>query len=153
MGEEKRTFEIAEVPAQRVAYIRYKGRYDEVGDYLKKLFRSIGGNAAGKPFALYYDETFKAEDAEIEVCVPVKKAVEKGEVSSRVLEAGEHLITTHIGAYDTITQTYEAMKAEIARRQIRTSVPIREVYEKGPGMIFKGDPDSYRTVIMFPVIK
>lgn len=78
MTERTYSFEIVELPEQKIASIRYKGRYDEMGTYIGKLFKAVGGNVSGSVFALYYDETYMEEDADIEVCVPVKKEINKG---------------------------------------------------------------------------
>ena len=151
MTEQKYTFEIREMPEQEVASVRYSGRYDEMGIYIKQLFKAVGGSVAGTPFAMYYDEEFKEEGADIEVCVPVKKSINKGSVTSRVLEASRCLVTTHVGPYDVLHFGYKAMQDEIAIRGLTSLRPTREVYEKGPGMLLKGNPEKYRTQIIFPI--
>ena len=40
---------------------------------------------------------------------------------------------------------------EVERRRLKTSLPTREVYLKGPGMIFKGNPKNYLTEIQLPI--
>jgi len=153
MTERTYTFDLVTLESQEVASIRYKGRYDNMGQYIQKLYKAVGGSAAGAPFALYYDEEYKEEDADIEVCVPVKKHVSKGDVTSRVLEGSKFLVTTHVGPYDEIHHAYKAITDEVVKRELQTTVPSREIYQKGPGMLLKGNPQKYRTDVMMQVIE
>jgi effector-binding domain-containing protein len=34
-------------------------------------------------------------------------------------------------------------------KRLKTALPIREIYLKGPGMIFKGNPKKYLTEIQY----
>jgi effector-binding domain-containing protein len=34
---------------------------------------------------------------------------------------------------------------------LKMQIPTREIYVKGPGMIFKGNPNNYLTEIQIPV--
>lgn len=38
-----------------------------------------------------------------------------------------------------------------AENKIALTLPYREVYIKGPGMVFKGNPDKYITEVVFPI--
>ncbi len=135
-----------------IASLRYKGRYDEMGTYIGKLFKAVGGNALGAPFAMYYDEEYKDEDADIEVAVPVKKEVNKDEVSSRML-AGQNCVSIiHVGPYDKISEAYKALEDYLSENGIKGDIPCREIYLKGPGMILKGNPEKYETEIMIPIV-
>jgi len=151
MDEKIYTFELITVPEQLIASIRYKGKYDEAGKYISILFKAVGGNARGPVFALYHDASYMEEGADIEMCVPVKKAIEKGEVTSRILESETYLTTMHIGPYDKLNYAYKAMQDEMDAKGLESSIPIRETYEKGPGMLLKGNPEKYKTVLQFPV--
>lgn len=151
MKERHYDFELVTLPEQLVASIRYKGKYEEAGQYISKLFKAVGGSATGPVFALYHDETYMEEGADIEMCVPVKKGIEKGEVSSKTIPSQRCLITTHIGPYDALHFAYKAMQDELNAKGLEALIPTREVYEKGPGMLLKGNPDKYRTVLQFPI--
>ena len=44
------------------------------------------------------------------------------------------------------------MRQLIAREnELSLKPPFREVFIKGPGMIFKGNPEKYITEIIFPI--
>jgi len=151
MRERHYDFEIKEVPDQLVVSLRYKGRYDEMGTYIGKLFKAAGASSSGPPFALYYDESYMEDGADIEVCLPVKKPIDKKGVTSRTIPGSKYLVTRHIGPYEALSYAYKAMQDALNERGLTSHQPTMEVYEKGPGMLLKGNPDKYRTLIMFPV--
>lgn len=151
MRDREYTFELKDMPDQLVASLRYKGRYDEMGTYIGKLFKAAGASANGAPFALYYDETYMEEGADIEVCLPVKKAIDKKGVTSRTIPGTRCLVTCHRGPYEALSYAYKAMQDALNEKGLKAVQPTREVYEKGPGMLLKGNPDKYRTLVMFPV--
>ncbi len=153
MTERLYEFEMVTLPEQLVASIRYKGRYMDMGQYIGKLFKAVGGSATGPVFAFYHDESYMEDGADIEVCVPVKKKIEKGDVVSKTIPSQKCLTTTHIGPYDALHYAYKAMQDQLNAKGLKSQVPTREVYEKGPGMLLKGNPDKYRTVLQFPVLE
>ena len=74
--------EIVNIPVVKVACLRYKGCYEDMGQYISQLYKAVGAKAAGAPFALYYDEDFMEAGADIEVVLPIKKEVNKGDVKN-----------------------------------------------------------------------
>lgn len=151
MREREYDFEIKEIPEQLVVSLRYKGRYDEMGTYIGKLFKAAGASASGHVFALYYDESYMEDGADIEVCLPVKKAIDKKGVTSRIIPGSRCLVTRHIGPYEALNYAYKAMQDALNEKGLKAIQPTREVYEKRPGMLLKGNPDKFRTLIMFPL--
>lgn len=130
-----------------IASIRFKGTYSDVGLHIGKLFKYCGRFAAGKPFSLYYDREYKEDDADIEICLPISREINKDEVKSRVLKGGQVISVIHQGPYETIGQSYKVVLDYVNKNGIKTSLPSREIYLKGPGMIFKGNPLKYLTEI------
>lgn len=61
------------------------------------------------------------------------------------------LRTTHYGSYETLYLAYQAMFEYVNTHHIETFTPSREIYIKGPGTIFKGNPDNYVTEILLPL--
>jgi effector-binding domain-containing protein len=53
----------------------------------------------------------------------------------------------HKGPYETLGRSYEKITAYIKEKGYRPKLPSREVYLKGPGMIFKGKSENYLTEI------
>ncbi|MCP4445004.1 MAG: GyrI-like domain-containing protein [Myxococcales bacterium] len=150
---ETQQFEIEEKSLDDVlvASLRWKGRYDESGTYLGKLYKSFGRFASGKPLGIYHDGEYKEEDADIESCVPIRKGRSKGEMVVRKLEGGRSVTLIHKGPYSEIGRTYERLFRYVNDKGIRVHKSSREVYCKGPGMIFKGNPKNYLTEIQLLV--
>lgn len=153
MSTQNQNIVIKEIPDQLVAGVRYKGRYDQIGGAYKKIYKAVGFNVSGKPGALYYDEEFKEEGADIEAIIPIKKKIKKdiskGDVSARVISGGKAYCITHVGPYDRLHQTYKKIMDHLVTMGVEYQHPSREVYLKGPGMIFKGNPEKYVTEIQF----
>lgn len=130
-----------------VAGIRYKGKYSDCGEMLGKIGRTMGRNLTGKPFNLYYDAEFKEDDADIETCFPVRKGQDSGDIKVRELPGGRCVSLIHKGPYETISRSYEKIMAYIKEKNYVSKLPSREIYIKGPGVIFKGNPQNYLTEI------
>ena len=105
----------------------------------------------GKPIGLYYDMEYKEDGADIESCFPVKKKVESKEISFRDLSGGKCVSLIHQGPYDQLSRSYGKLFDYIKSKNYTAKSPIREVYLKGPGMIFKGNPKRYLTEIQIMV--
>lgn len=130
-----------------IASIRYHGRYDEMGSIIKSLYKTCGRFITGTCFALYYDEGFKEEDADIEVCLPVSREINSGSIKSRILKGGKAASLIYRGPYGHIGQAYKTLFDHIQKNKLDTLIPSREIYQKGPGMMLKGNPDNYVTEI------
>jgi effector-binding domain-containing protein len=48
-------------------------------------------------------------------------------------------------------RSHAKLLAATTRAKLKLSLPSREVYLKGPGMIFKGNPKNYLTEIQLPI--
>jgi DNA-binding transcriptional MerR regulator/DNA gyrase inhibitor GyrI len=144
---------IKELPDLTVAGIRFKGRYDQVGKYFGPLMRRAGKYALGGPMTIYHDHEYRDEDADMEVCVPVRKAVNEGEVSSHLLAGARAVTLIHQGPYETISESYRKIGEYMKECGLKAGVPSRELYLKGPGMIFAGNPKKYLTEIQVIAVK
>jgi DNA-binding transcriptional MerR regulator/effector-binding domain-containing protein len=144
--------EVKDVPSLVVAGLRMSGRYDECGRGFKTLGRTMGRHIAGKPMCLYYDGEFRDEDANFEPCFPLRREVAPAEgISIRRLPAERCLTLVHQGPYPQLGRSYKVILTEIRQRGLVAALPSREVYLKGPGMIFKGNPKNYLTEIQIPL--
>lgn len=92
-----------------VLSITYTGRYEDCGKYIGKVFKAAGSQTLGKPFCIYHDKEFKEDNAVIEVCLEVKKELEKEGVICKTLKGGQALSLIHQGPYDTISDSYKFM--------------------------------------------
>jgi effector-binding domain-containing protein len=57
----------------------------------------------------------------------------------------------HRGHYEQSGGSYAKIMQAANERKFTLSLPTREVYLKGPGMIFKGNPKNYLTEIQLPL--
>jgi DNA-binding transcriptional MerR regulator len=130
-----------------IAAIRTKGRYSDCGKAFGILGRSFGRQIAGHPLLLHYDNEYKEEDADFEACMPIRQSKTIDGVSVRQLPGGRCVALIHKGPYDQLGRSYARILTYIKQKGYRIVVPTREVYLKGPGMIFKGNPRNYLTEI------
>ena len=141
--------EVKEIAPVTVASVRYKGKYSDVGLYIGKIYKAVKNDAAGAPFNCYFDEEFK-EDADIELCVPTTKLISGSGISAKRLPAIKAICTTHTGSYTKLNLAYKSLLDYAGDHHLICLTPSREVYLKGPGMIFKGNENNYVTEIMIP---
>jgi DNA-binding transcriptional MerR regulator len=147
------TFEIQEreLDPLLVAGIRMTGRYSDIGQGLGKLYKKVGRYAAGKPLCLYYDCEYREDDANFEPCVPLRKKVEADGVAVRELPPARCVALIHSGPYEELGRTYARALKYAKEHGYEVQLPTREVYIKGPGMIFRGNPRKYLTEIQLPI--
>jgi DNA-binding transcriptional MerR regulator len=146
-SEVKFEVEEKEVETLLIAGYRMKGRYNEVGEGFKILGKEMGRNINGKPMTLHYEGEYKENDADFEPCFPIRKGTNTGKISVRELRGGKCVAIIHKGTYDTLGNSYKLLFDYIGKKNYKTILPSREVYIKGPGMIFKGNPNNYLTEI------
>jgi DNA-binding transcriptional MerR regulator len=149
-----RRFQVEEktVEPLLVAGVRMTGRYDECGRGFGTLGRTLGRHIAGKPLCLYFDGEYRDEDANFEPCFPLRREVAAPDgVSMRTLPAERCLTLIHQGPYPQLGRSYKIILSELKRRGFVAALPSREIYIKGPGMIFKGNPKNYLTEIQIPL--
>jgi effector-binding domain-containing protein len=139
--------EVKELAPLKVAGLRWKGSYADTGKYLGQVCRRFGRHTRGKPFNLYYDDDFKEDDADVESCVPVEKAPEVDGFAVHTLPGGRCVSLIHKGPYDDIGRTWGRVLGYIEEKGWTAALPYREIYLKGPGLIFRGNPKNYLTEI------
>ena len=135
----------------QVAGLRWKGRYAETGKAFRQLGKLAGRHISGKPMNLYYDADYKEEDADIETCFPVRNMESSGALSVHVLPGGRCVSLVHKGHYENLGRSYAKIMAHIAMRGYKSLLPSREIYLKGPGLIFRGNPKNYLTEIQIMI--
>jgi DNA-binding transcriptional MerR regulator len=150
---EKSNFAVEEKQLEPVliAGIRMKGKYSDCGEGFSRLGKAIGRYICGKALCLYYDGEYREGDAEFEPCFPIRKQINAEGISIRTLPGGSCLTLLHRGPYDQLGRSYAKILKHAAERKANVILPTREVYVKGPGMIFKGNPKNYLTEIQLPV--
>jgi len=141
--------EIKDIEPVRVACIRFRGAYQDTGRYLGQICRELKGYAQGVPFNCYYDSGY-AEVADIEVCVPTNKFINGQGIETKELPGGRAICTVHKGSYDFFNYAYKAVLDYASKNDIEYGLPTREIYHKGPGLMFMGNPNKFVTEIVVP---
>ena len=134
-----------------VAGIRVRGKYSDCGAVFPALGKAMGRYICGKPLCLFYDGEYREEDANFEPCFPIRKRVEAEGISVRELPGARCLALVHRGRYDQLGRSYARILEYADQRQAKIALPTREIYLKGPGVFFKGNPSNYLTEILLPL--
>lgn len=142
-------FEIEEkeIETMLIAAYRMKGKYSDVGKGFGVLAKNFGREINGKAMNLYYDGDYKEDDADFEPCFPIRKGKDTEGISVRELKGGKCVSLIHKGPYELLGESYRKIFNYISTKGYKAVIPSREVYIKGPGMIFKGNPNNYLTEI------
>lgn len=143
--------EIKTLAPQWIAGIRFRGKYSDCGSRFGTLGRAVGRHIAGPPLCLYYDEEYREDDADIEACLPIRKPISADGIEVRELGGGPVATLLHRGPYDLLGRSYAKMFKHVREEGSDIAPPCREVYLKGPGMIFRGSPNKYLTEIQLPL--
>jgi effector-binding domain-containing protein len=141
--------EIKVIPEQLVVSTRWQGAYSDTGKAMGKIYRAGGRQSAGPALNLYYDGEHK-DIADIESCLPVKKQL-KSKLDCRVLPQQQCVCLIHKGPYETLGASYKALFDYMKKNGLTMALPTREIYVKGPGMIFKGNSEKYLTELLIPI--
>ena len=134
-----------------IAGIRMKGRYSDCGKGFAQLGRSFGRLICGKPLLLHYDSEYREDDADFEACLPIRQSKSVEGTTVRELPRARCVALVHKGPYNQMGRSYAKVLKWIKERNYKVVLPTREVYLKGPGMIFRGNPRNYVTEIQIPV--
>ncbi len=143
------TTEISEKMIEDIIYagFRMKGKYEEIGTAFKKVARIAGRRISGSPVSLYYNSEYSENDADMEGGFTVNCNIINKEINCRVLSGGKALTLIHRGKYDLIGKSYEKLFRYIKKNNLSIRLPMRVLYLKGPGMIFRGNPENYLSEI------
>jgi effector-binding domain-containing protein len=117
--------------------------FEDVASYLERK----GAGPAGMPFARYHptsDDRFEVE-AGFPASTPTSGG---GDVEPSDLPGGLAAVAVHIGPYDAMQPTYEALRVWVQERGGETLGDAWEVYLTDPGD--QPDPGSWRTEVVQP---
>jgi DNA-binding transcriptional MerR regulator len=140
-------------------------QYDDEGDLLDYLDRQrqfieerlshsrrrFGRHLCGPPLLLHYDCEYHEDDADFEACMPIRQGTTKDGIEVRDLPGGPCVSLAHQGPYEELGRSYAVVLKYAHDHGREIEIPTREVYLKGPGMIFKGNPKKYLTEIQLMV--
>lgn len=143
--------QIKDIEPIRVAFMKYRGVVTKANKVFPNVFKSIRGKANGAPFFCYYVMDPKSKIGELELCVPTLETPNDNGITVKETPRIKAVCVTHIGPYETMNLAYDAINHYAQQNNLTLHPPFREVYIKGPGMFFKGNPNKYITEIIFPI--
>jgi len=150
--ENKMKYEIKEKTYDEMLVIstKFKGKYSDIGKHIGNLYKEAKGSACGPILNLYYNDSY-VEQADIELCIPLKKKINSLKYDVKVLPKIKAISTIHIGSYDKINYAYKELFDYAKKNNIELDLPSALIYHKGPGFIFKGNPNKYITELVIPI--
>lgn len=128
-----------------IAAVKVEGYYDMIGNGYKTLYKKLGKYIKGSPLAFYYDMEYKEADANFKAAFEVKKDIKKQGVESISLEKIKAAKVVYKGPYGGQGEAYLKLFNYCRANELEIKPPLIERYVKGPGLIFKGNPENYIT--------
>lgn len=151
--------EIVNMKAKRVAGLRHVGPYDACGQAWDKLLPEMGrlGWLGGEHcmLGLCYDDPETTSDADIryDACVVVDDSFQAfGKLNIHTVPGGDFAVTTHLGPYNQLGDTYAALCGQWlpeSGREARDE-PAFEVYVNDPEGT---EPEDLITEIYLPLTR
>jgi effector-binding domain-containing protein len=148
-------FEFRTVALQHTAAIKMTRPLSGIGPAMAEAFPRIyqavvsaGVEPAGMPLAVYFE--MGPEETTFECAIPVPSPFPaSGEVQPSSVGGGEVAVTVHVGPYDTIGQTWEALMSWLGGQGKTATGHGWESYLNEPGQV----PDAeLRTELCIPVV-
>lgn len=148
-------FEIRSLPQRDIAAIRLSSSRDEIGEAMGQAFPRIfhaitqaGVAPAGPPLARYF--SFGGPTIDFECGIPVATPFVAGDgIEPGQIGGGKAVVTTHVGPYDTIGQTWGAMMEWVEAQGRKPAGPGWESYLTDPSE--EPDPAKWVTELYQPV--
>jgi len=156
----KPDIKIVETKRQPTLAIRESTDLASIPDKMGRIFMEIfafmqtrGIVPAGPPFAYYYDVNSMAANkgiVDMECGFPVSSPVEgDGRIRAGVLPAGKAISAIHVGPYDKLSETYDAILSWIQENGCQVEENMWETYLTDPCQ--EPDPAKWRTNIFWPL--
>ena len=146
--------------ASDVAFIRMHGPYSQIPEAIKTLYIWVGIHMMqpmDMPTAVYYTVPENGDDsnAQWEIFTPIKgehpsREPDKKGCGIRRREAQLVASTIHVGSYETVGTTYEALAEWMTEQGYRMSGPPEESYLSDPK---DTPPEEFLTEVRLPVEK
>jgi effector-binding domain-containing protein len=147
---------VKETAPQWIASVRETiENYPSVGKLYGELFGALGPNAgsAGPCLAIWHDPEFRERDVDAEAAVVLKQAIPaRGRVKVYELPGATVASLIHHGAYNRLSEAYDALVKWLEPNGYRLAGPMREIYLHMSQPV-RQDDESYVTEIQAPVAK
>lgn len=125
----------------------------ELWNELSTFARQENIDVSCNTFSIYYDEDYKENDVDVEVCVPIKNSGESvGSFIFRDTEPVPVMACTMVyGEFSNIAGAYLAFAKWLQEdSQYRMSGPTRQIVHRGPWN--EEDKEKYLTEIQIPLV-
>ena len=150
----KPVYQVVERDEQPVASIRVKCKPQDISKTLGELLPEVmahltatGARMSGPPFSRYHAW---GEEIDIEAGFPVQVPIEsKGRIHNSTLPGGKIVTCWHVGPYDKLTGSHEALQAHLAQGKLKARGGPWEIYWTDPGMV--PDQAKWRTQLLAPI--
>jgi effector-binding domain-containing protein len=148
-------FEIRDVPRQDTLVVGMTAAPDEIGDAMGAAIGAafaaagrIGVEPVGPPFARYFH--VGSDRIEFEAGLPVGHPVTGGDgARAGVIGGCRAAVAVHVGPYDTLPATYDALTDWLSGRGDRPVGAMWERYLSDPERT--PDPSMWRTEVFVPL--
>ena len=147
-------FEFRQTAEQPTAAIRMTRPVSQIGpamgEAFPKLYHAVvtsGVEPAGMPLSRYFD--FGPEETTFECAIPfVAPFAPTSEVQASSVGGGEAACALHVGPYDTLSETWQALTAWVAEQGRQPSGPFWEIYLNEPQEV---DASELKTELYIPL--
>lgn len=135
------TFTRKTVPEQHYLYVDRKCPYGpEIAKAMGSGFAAVFGHVGGHgitpqsmPMSIYLGMDPEILRFRAGVMVSAEDATKTGgEVKADTLPAGEAMTTTHVGSYDKMNETHQALWQHMEAENIPAKMPVWEIYIDDP---------------------
>jgi len=145
---------IVELQEQPTAVVREQVAMNALPEFFSRAFAAVSAameaqrvQPAGPPFALYHGMPTEIVDVEAGFPVSTTVAAVNG-VRAGILPACRAVQAMHVGSYDTLDTTYEAVKQRMHEEGVKASEDMWEYYLSDQS----ADPATWRTLVVWPVL-
>jgi effector-binding domain-containing protein len=146
----------AELQEQPTAVLRETVPMDALRQFFDRAYSSVMSavqqqhvQLAGPPFALYRGMPTDVVDVEAGFPLAAPYPGGDGGVTAGMLPAGRALEAMHVGPYETLPETYNAVMARMQEDGLTPGNVMWEYYLTDPAA--EPDPATWKTLIVWPV--
>ena len=146
----------AELQEQPTAVLRETVPMDALRQFFDRAYSSVMSavqqqhvQLAGPPFALYRGMPTDVVDVEAGFPLAAPYPGGDGGVTAGMLPAGRALEAMHVGPYETLPETYNAVMARMQEDGLTPGNAMWEYYLTDPAA--EPDPATWKTLIVWPV--
>jgi AraC family transcriptional regulator len=155
-AKEALQFQVRNVSPLYVLFLKGKSSVQNISQDMGSMYGKVYGymgtkkiNPVGPPIALYFSAP--GPDWEIGVAVPAPEGTPgQGAIEATTLPGGKMVSTMHIGPYERLNESWNALSDWMKKNNYTPAGPGREVYLHGPSQ--ESDPAKFRTELLWPVM-